>query len=122
MTTTDVQIVCGEGALIGVVKDRVLHLLSLSVHEGSRGRGVGTALLRELAKWCRLNGMRRIDVDDMSTRQRCARNVYVLAGFAYRAPIGPEMYASPASVQRCTDGRGSDCVIELQTIPETYTR
>ena len=87
-----------RGHGIGVVRERTLHLLVLSVEEPYRGRGVGTAILKALARWCVEAGVRRIEVDDMSACHRRPRNVYVRAGFVYRRDTGPEMYASPRAV------------------------
>ena len=72
------------------------------VDQGHRSRGVGTRLLHHVAEWCRAEGVRRIDVDDMSARHRLPHNVYVRAGFVYYERVGPEMHGSPAAVQRAT--------------------
>lgn len=84
-----------HGRLVGVFRDRVFWLMVLRVEESHRGRGIGTRLLLRLAELCIEDGVRRIEVDDMSDRFRMRRNIYRNLGFVYRRDTGPEMYAHP---------------------------
>lgn len=99
----DVRIHLPHAEAIGVCRDRTFFLMLLRVDEAHRGRGFATRLLRILAEWCRDEGLRRIEVDDMTDRQRQVRNVYVLAGFSYVKSYGPEMQATPRAIMRAID-------------------
>ena len=87
---------------IGVIKDRLFMLLVLRVESSHQNRGIGLCAVRRIALWCRGKGVRRIDVDDMTDRHRCAHNIYLKAGFQYMADTGPEMYASPRNIIKRT--------------------
>ena len=100
----DVRFLGKNVEAIGVVKDRLFLLLVLRVESSHQNRGVGLCALREIALWCRDQGVRRIDVDDMSDRHRCAHNVYLKTGFQYMADTGPEMYATPQKIVQETRG------------------
>ena len=90
----------GNVEAIGVVKDRLFHLLVLRVESSHHNKGIGLRALESIARWCRDEGVRRIDVDDMTDRQRCAHNIYLRAGFRYVAETGPEMCVTPKQVLR----------------------
>jgi len=81
-----------------VMSDRVMFLMQLSVPDELQHQGIGSRLLQLVAAQARLEGCRRIDVDDMSLRFRALNNIYKKHGFRYRRDTGPEMYASPADV------------------------
>tara|TARA_Y100001978_G_C23562545_1_gene370035 strand:- start:467 stop:853 length:387 start_codon:yes stop_codon:yes gene_type:complete len=78
-----------------VINERECFLLHFYVPFHLRGNGIGKQMLLKIAHECFENGCRRIDLDDMSDRQRQKKNIYVQTGFKYRNTSGPEMYTSP---------------------------
>lgn len=86
-------------------------LTSICVPPHMRGRGVGTAVLREVARVCVAGGVRRIDLDDMSDMWGQPLCIYIRCGFRYRrGATMPEMYGAPKRVLRMAgalcNGRG----------------
>lgn len=87
-----------HGRAIGVRRSRAFILMTLRVEPRHRHRGIATRILHDIAEWCRGEGLRRIELDDMSIRHRMPGNVYLRAGFFYASASGPEMYGSPRRV------------------------
>lgn len=81
-------------------------LMSLRVEEAHRGQGLGLLLLGVVAEWCIDEGVRRVDLDDMSDNARSDRNIYSRAGFRYLRSWGCEMSATPSAIRRALDERG----------------
>ena len=97
----DVRVYAEYADAIGLVKDRVFMLLVLRVDDAHQNRLIGTRLLHTIATYCKHEGLRRIDVDDMSARHRQTRNIYVKCGFRYIHAAGPEMCATPRHIIEC---------------------
>ena len=87
-----------HGKAMGVICNRVFWLMVLRIEENFQNLGFGSYLVKGIAKWCTDEGVRRIEVDDMSNRYRQPQNVYRKCGFVYHRAVGPEMYASPRKI------------------------
>ncbi len=98
-SSDDIPMACG----VFVEDDRVFLLQHLFVPTDRRRQGIGTHLIGTVARECIARGCRRIDVDDMSQRQRNDRNVYRNTSFVYSSSSGPEMYSNPKRVLRACD-------------------
>ncbi len=97
----DVWFEHAHGRACGVTRERVFFLMTLRVEDVHQNCGIGSDILRAVARWCADEGIRRVDVDDMSCRFRKENNIYRRAGFVYRHVHGPEMYASPRNMIEC---------------------
>lgn len=93
--------------IYGTKKNRTFFLMHLYVPITMRGKGFGTQLLLEMIEICRINGCRRIDVDDMSDNFRKPNNIYIKNGFVYRNTTGPEMYMLLSTRTAITQNTGS---------------
>lgn len=74
-------------AYIQVHSGDVLTIVSLK----SQVRGYGTRLMIHVMKLYSLLGLRIIELDDCSDRQRQKNNIYVKLGLTYVCDHGPEM-------------------------------
>ena len=93
-----------ESGVCGVETDRIFTINYLYVSPENRRHGVATRLLQKLGRWCLVNGIRRIDLDDMSDNHRMKNNIYKKNGFVYRnKDCGCEMYGTPATLTRLTE-------------------
>ena len=95
------------GQVSGSVNPPTVYVTWLEVHAPFRGRGAGRFLLAHACAHARHHhGATRVELDDMTDRLRCDRNLYRTLGLRYVGPPPePEMAGSVRTVLRHGCGR-----------------
>lgn len=88
-----------HGFAVGKCKNDVFLLMALRVCDLHQNCGIGTHILRFVADWCTQQGLRQIELYDMSKRYNAAHNIYLRAGFTYLNLVDRHMYATPSCVR-----------------------
>ena len=70
----------------------ILYITSLHTEEKYRGNGYASKLLKFSIKQAKENGIRYVELEDMSDNFRKDRNIYINHGFKYCHDYGPEMF------------------------------